>query len=233
MKMSIILVLIALSIVANVIVADVGNNYVVAIAQNETNTTTTSEPVISINNVTVYHFNSTTISFGLMNETSMVVSYTCIYDTNISDCCRVKVNIYHENGTLLYQANFTNMTNLCSSINGICSGSYTIYIGNESNLTFEIIDVDKNETIQAGSIYIPRPPVGFTGLASLISTLIPVSIFIFLAGRGSIKDTGLGMIAFSIILLSLGYLGIYPQYMYVSFAVSVLLGLILLYMSSS
>ena len=206
------------------------------LAQTETNTTTTSEPTVTISNVTVYRFNATTISVGIENSTHAIISYTCIYENSSeTDCCKIQVEVYDENMSLIGTYNFTNFTEMCT-LNGLCSKVAYVPYGNNTNITYKVYkyyNESYRELLAQGTLVIPRSVVSMTGYMGLLATLIPIAILIKLAGRGTVKDVGLGLILFGVSLLMIGYLGIYPPYMYLAFVISILVGMLLVYHSQS
>ncbi len=203
-------------------------------AQTE-NSTTTTEPTVSISNVTVYRFNTTTISIGIENSTHLILSYACLYENSTSDCCKIQIEVYDENMSLLGTYDFINFTEMCT-LNGLCSKVVYIPYGNNTKITYKIYRYYNSSykvLLKQDTMIIPFSPVKMTGYMGILATLIPIAILIKLAGRGSVKDVGLGLILFGVSLLMIGYLGIYTNYMYLAFVASVLVGILLVYNSRS
>ena len=203
-------------------------------AQTE-NTTTTSEPTVTISNVTVYRFNTTVVTIGIENSTHLILSYSCIYENSTSDCCKIQVEVYNESNGLIGTYDFTNYTEMCS-LNGLCSKVVYVPYGNNTEITYKIYRYYNSSykvLLKQDTMSIPFSPVKMTGYMGILATLIPVAILIKLAGRGSVKDVGIGLVLFGVSLLMLGYLGIYARYMYLAFVASMLIGMMLIYSSRS
>jgi len=192
-------------------------------------TTTTTEVRIIIQNVTVFKFNVTSISFGFANRSTLVVSYVCMYEVSYAECTPLTVNIY--NGTtLMYQFNFTDFGSMCT-LESVCSCVEYADVSNFTAIHVEVYNANTGQLLSAFDIPIPYAGPQLTGYLQLLYPLITVGVIVGLAARGSMKSISLGFIVAGISLLLLPYIGIYPPNQYALFVFAVIVGIILLWFS--
>jgi len=192
-------------------------------------TTTTTEVRIIIQNVTVFKFNVTSISFGFANSSTLAVSYVCMYEADYTECTPLIVNIY--NGTnLIYQLNFTDFESMCT-LESICSGVEYVDISNFTGIHVEIYDVVTGQLLNAFDIPIPYAGPQLVGYLQLLYPLVTIGVIVGLAARGSMKTIGLGFILAGVAVLILPYIGVYPPYQYALFVFSIIIGIVLLWFS--
>lgn len=214
--------LIALSLLA-LALASVGS----VKAQTETTTVTTTPIVVSFENVTVFKFNVTVVSFGYINRTTLIVSYTCQYATTPDeDCVYIGVEFY--NGTELKES--FSIPIVCH-LESICSYVTYVNIANYSKIHVKLYDLNKDKLLAETDIPIPYAGPSLSGYLSFLYILIPVGLIGGLAARGSIKMIGIGFVLLGVVFLLLPYIGIYPPNQYAVFTVSIIIGIILLWFS--
>jgi len=176
--------------------------------------TNTTEYYIQIQNVTVFQFNVTGLSVGFVNETHIIVAYTCMYQTNYSEeCTKLRVEVY-DNSVHKYTLYFTNLTELCGYLESVCSGHEYVNVSGFSKIVLKVYNGPK-----------------LTGYLTMLYYLVTIGLLGGLAARGSIKLIGLGFVVFGLTTLVLPYIGIYPPYQYVLFVFAIIVGLILLWYS--
>ena len=203
----------------------VGFLVTIASAQNMT------EPYVSLENITVFDYNVTTVSFGFINKTHIIVTYTCLYQVSYEDeCARLRIDFYNDT-TLVDTVFFTNYTLLCGKLESICSGADYVNITGFERITYKIYDTTTGELLQEGEIPIPYFGPELVGYLSLLYVLVTIGVIGGFAAKGSLKMTGIGFIVAGVLILLLPYIGIYPPYLYVLFVLSIIIGIILLWMS--
>jgi len=193
--------------------------------------TNTTEYYIQIQNVTVFQFNVTGLSVGFVNETHIIVAYTCMYQTNYSEeCTKLRVEVY-DNSVHKYTLYFTNLTELCGYLESVCSGHEYVNVSGFSKIVLKVYNNETGELLQIAEIPIPYFGPKLTGYLTMLYYLVTIGLLGGLAARGSIKLIGLGFVVFGLTTLVLPYIGIYPPYQYVLFVFAIIVGLILLWYS--
>lgn len=193
--------------------------------------TNTTEYYIQIQNVTIFQFNVTGLSIGFVNESHIIITYTCMYQSNYSEeCTPLRVEVYDDT-VLKYTLYFTNLTQLCGYLESVCSGHDYVNVTGFSKIVLKVYNNETNELLQVAEVPIPYFGPKLTGYLTMLYYLLTIGLFGGLAARGSMKTIGLGFIVFGIVTLVLPYIGIYPPYQYVLFVFAIIVGLILLWYS--
>jgi len=202
----------------------------VTITTTITNTTiTTTEVKVIIQNVTVFRFNVTTLFFGFVNESTMIVSYTCMYEESCDECIPLLVKIYND-AKLAYEIDFTDFEEMCT-VESICSDRVFIDVSGFTRIHVEVYDAETMELLGEFDAELPYAGPKLTGYLQLLYPLVTIGIIVGLAARGSTKTTAIGFIVAGVALLVLPYIGIYPPNMYALFVFSIIIGVILLWFS--
>jgi len=206
-------------------------------AHSQTTTTNTTVVYIEIRNLTVYSFNTTSLSLGMFNDTALVVAYSCLYMSNPSECIHLKVDIYGYNETAnteypLYSIVFDSTTITCYPGQTMCTSRALVDIDNLTKIHIIVYRLPSNEVLVDTDITIPRAPK-LTGYLAMLYILIPLAIIIFFMARGNLKMTGIGAIVAGITMLVLPFIGIYTPYHYMVFVALIVIGLIIIWVSSS
>jgi len=193
--------------------------------------TTTTEYYIEIKNVTVFRFNATSISVGFVNESHIILSYTCLFSENYTDeCTPINVEVYNGN---VYTATvyFTDLAELCGGFASVCSGYEYVNVTGFTKIVLKVYDNRTGELIHVVEIPIPYFGPRLTGYLTMLYYLVSIGLLGGLAARGSLKTIGIGFIVFGITCMLLPFLGIYPPYGYVLFVFSMIVGFVLLWFS--
>ena len=198
----------------------------------QTNTTATEIRII-FENVTVYSFNATNLKFSIVNQTSGILVYSCLYEANYTeDCTRLKIEIYNDTA-YMYSVDFADLDSYCNILESVCSAREFVDIANFTLVRLKIYNYDTGELISEVVIQLPYFGPSLTGYLSYLYVLIGIGALVGLSGRGSIKNIGIGFILFGIAIFVLPYLGVYIPYSYIVFALSIILGIVLLWFSGS
>ena len=192
---------------------------------------------VKFGNLTIINFTRTIINIGWINNTHLGCAYSCLYATSPeNDCDRVKVEVY--DGTVLkYQVEYdpsSNNTALCPpSLQGMCVG-YTVFnVTDFENTPYIIVkDLDTNET--RGPFAYPPPYQGprLEGYAEYIAILVPYGVLISLAGRLSMKNVGIGLVIYGLLVPLLATLGANIRNLMLASSISIILGVVLIWMSN-
>ncbi len=197
----------------------------------EITVTNTTAVFVRFHEVKIYNFTHTRIRIGYIDVNILRLVYVCIYMYNYTNECK-KVSIYIYNDTVLVEKiHFTNLTKMCS-IEGLCNGYHDINVTGFSKIIYEIYDNETGELLARDEIPKYEFVTMLKGYLSWLKYLIPIGLLIGLAGRGSMKSIGLGLICFSVAIVLIPYLGFVPPYAYILFTLGIVLGLILLFFAS-
>jgi len=204
---------------------------------SQTTETNTTVIYIEIMNLTVYHFNTTSLSLGMFNESVLIVAYSCLYATSEGECTQLGMDIYGYNTTTneeypLVSVIFNSTTITCYPAQSMCASRVLVDVGNLSKIHVTVYSIPSNAVLVDTDITIPRAPK-LTGYLVMLYTLIPLAIIIFFMARGNLKMTGIGAIVAGISMLVLPFIGIYTPYHYIVFVTLIVIGLIIIWVSSS
>lgn len=203
-----------------------------ASAQTDTTTATnTTVTVIRITGAVVYRFNATVVQVFPLNQSSLQLTYLCMYEANYSeDCTPVQVKVYN-NTTLRYTVDFTDLGTLCGVLPGLCRGERILDITGFSLVVVEIYDSRTGRLLEKLELPVLAPAPRLSGLLQLLYLLIPAGIIGGFAARGSMRMIGVGFLLAGLSTLLLPYIGIYPPSYYSLFVVLILVGVIIIWYS--
>jgi len=192
---------------------------------------TNSTVYVSFQNFTTVNFTTTHITLGWLNETHIISSYTCLYAYSVDECHNVTVRVY--DGTVLkYVAVFDNKTELCT-LNGICHGVAVFNTtGFSGDVNVYVIDNSTGETSGPYRFVFPYQGPVLTGYAQYITILVPFGVLISLAGRMGMKNVGIGLFIYGVIAPVLVTLGVSLHNIMLVSTLSIIMGVILIWMSN-
>jgi hypothetical protein len=160
----------------------------------------------------VYSFAGTTVSYILENGT-LTVSYVCLYGESIEeDCAALLVYAQPEGRAEQLLINASDPAALPRPVDGVVAALASLDVG-ESNVTLKVVNATDSSVLAEVEIQNPGLLLVPPDVQNLV-TLIPVGIVAGFALRGSVKETGIGMIlaGTAVILLSLIGLGGHHAY---------------------
>jgi len=190
---------------------------------------------IQISGVTIYNYTRTTLTISWLNITHIAVVYSGVYQHSPSELYIMRVEIYngsYVNASPVYDVVF-NATNATGADSVLYMSRY-FDVDGFSNITYVVYVFDNGTWTMVYEGCMPVPPGRMFAeyyameYMSYLAVLIPVAILFGLAGRGNIRDIGVGLIAYGVFLMALPFMGIYPPHMNALIVVSILGGIILL-----
>lgn len=207
------------------------------VAQGQTSVNVTNGTVyVSFSNATVISFTTTRVNLGWVNESFIGCAYSCLYAYSPEECHTIRVKVF-DGTTLVYEVLFEpseNNTDLCPpSLKGICVG-YTVFNVSNFTDTARILVIDETEGVTRGPFDFTFPYTGptLTGYARYIPVIVPYGVLISLAGRLGMKNVGIGLIIYGLITPALTVLGVAVKNLMLVSSISVILGLVLIWMSN-
>ena len=198
----------------------------------------TNETVyVKFENLKVINFTSTIINLGWVNSTHLGCAYSCLYSYSPdSECKKIRVEVF--DGTVLkYRADFipsSNNTQLCPpSLKGMCVG-YAVFnvTGFNSTVRVLVVNLDTNETRGPFTFEFPYKGPRLEGYAQYIPLIVPYGVLMSLAGRTSMKNVGIGLVIFGLIVPVMTVLGVSIKNLMLASSLSIILGVILIWMSN-
>ena len=202
------------------------------------NVNITNETVyVKFGNLTVINFTTTIINLGWINTTHIGCAYSCLYSHSPDqDCEAIRVQVF--DGTVLkYQADFipsSNNTQLCPpGLKGMCVGSAVFNISGFNNTAkVLVINLDTNETKGPYDFAFPYQGPTLSGYAQYIPILVPYGVLMALAGRLGMKNVGIGLVIFGLIVPVMTVLGVDIKNLMLASSISIILGVVLIWMSN-
>ena len=192
-----------------------------AVAQNETNVTTTTIAQIVIPNITIKEIPGFTWNYKQLSDTSIEVILTCLH--GVTECGTYRVAAGW-NGTIYANVtgSFTSCTqNICVSkvtVSGITSHVTWLYIEYSDNY----ITYEENATIKL--VQKPSYPI-----AQYFVSMIPFAVIAGMMARGNTKDAGVGGIAAAMIIWLLSAAGV-VEYNATIVTLALIVGVMLLWL---
>ena len=231
------MILLAIVGVLMVMVSAIITSMPVAQAGNVEVNITNNTVFVRFQNLTVINFTTTIINLGWVNTSHLGCAYSCLYShTPDGECKKLRVQVF--DGTVLkYQADFipsTNNTILCpDSLKGMCYGSAVFNISDFNDTAKVLItDLDTNETSGPYDFVFPYQGPTLTGYAQYIPILIPFGVLMSLAGRLSMKNVGIGLVIYGLVVPMLTVLGVEITNIMLASSISIILGAVLIWMSN-
>ncbi len=199
-----------------------------------TNTTNTTAIMVRFSEVVVYNFSAVNVRIGYIDVDLLRIVYTCIYNYNYTEECQpIEVKVYNDT-VLVKDLNFTDLDAMCnstSSLEGLCNYYYDINVSDYAKIVIEVYNATSGELLERCEVPKYEYAKMLKGYLAWLVQLIPIALLIGLAGRGSVKSIGIGLICFGVAIELLFSLGFVPPYAHIVFTLAIVMGLILVFVS--
>lgn len=182
---------------------------------------------IQVTGLQMLRYNTTLIRAGFINDSFIRIVYSGEYAENSSELIPLKVYVYGDNNTLIYNTTFIPL----SSPTNIVMESVDVNVTGYSTVKIMVYDATSGKYVGEIELKVPEIVVGY-GYTSYLAYLIPVALLILFTVRGSFKGVAVGFMLFGIVTLMLQYMGVPVPYPMVVSAIAIFVSLVLLWMSS-
>ena len=182
---------------------------------------------VQVTGLKMMEYNTTLIRAGFINNTFIRIVYSGEYVSNSSELVPLKIYVYGDNNTLIYNTTFIPL----SSPTNIVMEYVDVNVTGYHNVTIMVYDAVTGKYVGEICLSVPVQVIGY-GYTSYLAYLIPVALLILFTVRGSIKGVSLGFLAFGVVTLMLQGMGVPVPYPMIVSAVSIFISLVLLWMSS-
>jgi len=182
---------------------------------------------VQVSGLQMLKYNTTLIRAGFINSTFIRIVYTGEYAMNSSELVPLKIYVYGDNNTLIYNTTFIPL----SSPTNIVMEYVDINVTGYSTVKIMVYDATTGKYVGEIELKVPEVVLGY-GYTSYLAYLIPLALLIAFTVRGSLKGVALGFMLFGIVTLMLQYMGVPVPYPMIVSAVSIFISLVLLWMSS-
>ena len=192
---------------------------------------------IMISGFTVEKFVRSQVIIGYYNSSHIYVSYMGLYvESPETDLVPALVEIYNGTSKKVYTFNATSFSNMGQPFSNTVTKTEYYYVADFTSIRIVVYNMtDPSNPVVVFEGELPPPPqpgaIWSGEYVSYLAVLIPIAILILLAGRGSTLAVGMGLVVYGVVVLLLPYLRLYLSYTNMLSAVSIILGIIIIFFS--